>query len=225
MMNRGNRRVCAVCVIALAGCSKSESRPQPASTEPAKTVPAKTEPQVAPPAKPADPDTAFQADAKAFATSKKYALGAWGTAELDDKPGPDRFVEVVPLPADYDGVDDYGGYIVQSGTTLLFARIEFDGRTRPWIAAADEPTWTASTDKEITHNQSHHGGYEEHHLAIRDGDFVVLRSAGLDDVRAGDEEKQTDYADANGVCTKPCPKAADNGFTVQRAATWAELAK
>ncbi len=165
---------------------------------------------VEPPPKPAEAPPPKAGSLEELATKLAAKLVAQGTAELDDKPGPDRWAQLTMS----DG--EHGAYVVEASGKAFLAQYEADGRTQPWDGGAG--------DTAIAHQQGHRAGYERWDLAVRGGELVVLREESIDDARDDDVPKHTDYADPSGACTKPCPKAGEKGFTVRSGATLAELA-
>ena len=186
----------AIAVLSV-GCSNKEQ------TKPA-------EPTPAPAPKPAEPPPAKTGTFEELAARLGAKVTGQGTAELDDKPGPDAWARLTMS----DG--EHGAYVVEASGTAFLAQYDLDGRTQPWEGAAG--------DSAISHQQGHRAGYERWDLAVRGGELVVLREEALDDARDDDVPKHTEYADASGACVTPCPKAGDKGFTVRSGATLAELA-
>lgn len=188
----------AIAVLSI-GCSKKEQ------AKPVEPPPKPIEPSPKPAEPPPRSGTVEELAAKLAAK-----VTGQGTAELDDKPGPDRWAHLTMT----DG--EHGAYVVETGGKAFLAQYDLDGRTQPWEGGA--------TDTAISHQQGHRAGYERWDLAVRGGELVVLREEAIDDARDDDVPKHTDYADPTGACTKPCPKAGEKGFTVRSGATLAELA-
>jgi hypothetical protein len=157
-----------------------------------------------PPPKPPEPATD---SLEAFAAKIGSKVVARGTAELDEHPGPDRWAQLDD--------DEYGQYVIETADRAIVAQYEVDGRTQPWPG---DPA-----GKAIVHQQGHRGGYERWELAVRGGELVVLRTESLEDERAGDKPERTDYADAAGVCVKPCPNANGKVFDVLRGGSLSDV--
>ena len=186
------RVLVAIAVLAF-GCSKKEQ---------AKPVEQPPPPQPAePPPKPIEPRTGGSFEDVAAKLGAK--LVAQGTAELDDKPGPDRWAQL-------DG-GDTGQYVIETAGKAFVAQYEADGRTRPW---AGDPA-----GKAIVHQQGHRAGYQRWELAVRKGELVILREDSVDDARTSDVPVKKDYGD----CTPACPKADERGFTVASGTTLSDL--
>ena len=190
-------RVLVAIAVLSVGCSKKEqAKPVEAPPKPAEPAPT-----------PADPPRTGTLEALAATLGAKIA--AQGTAELDDKPGPDRWAQLTMR----DG--EHGAYVVETSGKAFLAQYDADGRTQPWDGGAG--------DTAISHQQGHRAGYERWDLAVRGGELVVLREESIDDARDDDQPKHTDYADPSGVCAKPCPKAGEKGFSVTSGSSLADL--
>ncbi len=133
----------------------------------------------------------FEHEVTALAAARGAQLRAWGTAELDEHPGADAFAVL----ATTDNID----YVIETGEGWFLVRASYDGKTSPWHApedAAAPPSWEDTGESVIEHQQAWSGGFGRWALAIRGGRVVVLRDAGVQDARDGDEEEEHDYGDA-----------------------------
>ncbi|MBL9020391.1 MAG: hypothetical protein JNL83_39775 [Myxococcales bacterium] len=192
------RVLVAIAVLSI-GCSKKEQA-KPVEQPPPR--PADPAPKPAEPApKPAEPARTGSVDELAARIGAKVV--ARGAAELDDKPGPDRWAQL-------DG-GEHGQYVIETSGKVFLAQYEADGRTQPWPG---DPA-----GKAIAHQQGHRAGYQRWELAVRGGELVVLREESVDDARAGDAPVKKDYGD----CVPSCPKAGERGFTVSSGPTLADV--
>src|SRR4051812_30262764 len=128
------RTLLAVIVLGVVpGCSKKADAPAapPTPAKPPKPAPPPPEPPK-PPGGPVD-DASFRTAAADAATQLGKKLVSYGTAELDDKPGPERWAVLM-------GADE-GSYLVQADDTLSLVSFDADGRTTAWNGASDKLVW------------------------------------------------------------------------------------
>lgn len=193
------------------GCKKAEDKPIAAPPAPPATTPD------AAPAPTPSPEGAFRTGATDLAKAHAMVVQAWGTAELDDKPGPDRWAQLGPDEAT--GNMDHGAYVIEASGTVYVLDMYWDGRTQPWKEVKTD--WDASKDAYIVHQQGHRGGFERRSFAVRGGEVIVATEITQNDVRDGDTPVETSYVDDKGACAKPCPKASDKEVPVATGATLA----
>lgn len=154
-------------------------------------------------------DDGFRAAAEQAAARHQGTIAAWGTANLDEDPAPERFATLAPA----DALHEDGAYLLEDGERRWLVRFHADGRTQAFgvepeqVVGADAP-WASRAEAAIEHTQGERGGYESVTFALRGGIPVVLRHETLD--RDAEDGKPTVVELArDGVCRTPCPPLAE----------------